>query len=140
MSNHAPIINRWFEEVWNQGNEATIDEFFSPEGHSYGFPNPDSVIGRDEFKATVRQFRATFTGIHATVDDSVSEGDKLVLRWTVHMKHTGLGLGFAPTGEPVTLTGMALVHTRNGLIVEGWNALDLTAAVARLRAIAATQE
>jgi predicted ester cyclase len=139
MSNHAAIIDRWFEEVWNQGNEATIDEFFSPEGRSYGFPNPDSVIGRDEFKATVSQFRTTFTGIHATVDDSVSEGDKLVLRWTVHMKHTGPGLGFAPTGEPVALTGMALVHTRNGLIVEGWNAFDLTAVVARLSAIAATQ-
>jgi len=55
------------------------------------------------------------------------------------MKHTGPGLGFAPTGEPVTLTGMALVHTRNGLITEGWNALDLTAAVARLSAIAAAQ-
>jgi len=57
MSNHAAITNRWFEEVWNQGNEATIDEFFSPEGRCYGFPNPDSVINRDEFKATVRQFR-----------------------------------------------------------------------------------
>src|SRR6202034_406110 len=61
MTTHAAIVARWFEEVWNQGNEATIDEFFSPQGHSYGFPNPDSVIGRDEFKATVRQLRATFT-------------------------------------------------------------------------------
>jgi predicted ester cyclase len=139
MSTHAAIIARWFEEVWNQGNEAAIDEFFSAEGRCYGFPNPDSVITRDEFKATVRQFRTTFTGIHASVDDTVSQGDKLVMRWTAHMRHTGPGLGFAPTGESVTLTGMAFLHTRDGLIIEGWNALDMTAVVARLSAIAASQ-
>jgi predicted ester cyclase len=132
---HHPLAARWFEEVWNQGNEDTIDELFLPEGHCYGFPQPDSAIGRDEFKATVRQFRSTFSGIHATVDDTITEGDKIAIRWTAQMQHTGDGLGFAPTGEPVTLTGISTMHLRNGRIIEGWNALDMTATVARLRAI-----
>jgi predicted ester cyclase len=93
----------------------------------------------DEFKATVRQFRSTFTGIHATVDDTITEGDKIAVRWSAQMKHTGDGLGFAPTGEPVTLTGISTIHLRDGRILEGWNALDMTATVARLSAIAAKQ-
>jgi hypothetical protein len=26
------LVKRWFEEVWNQGRESTIDELFHPEG------------------------------------------------------------------------------------------------------------
>jgi predicted ester cyclase len=137
MPNHHPLAIRWFEEVWNQGNEATLDELFLPEGRCYGFPEPTSVIGRDEFKATVRQFRTTFSGIHVTVDETIAEGDKVAIRWTAQMQHTGEGLGFAPTGAAVLLSGMSIVHLRDGRILEGWNALDMTAIVARLSAIAA---
>jgi predicted ester cyclase len=139
MSNHAATAARWFEEVWNQGNEATIDELFSPDGHCYGFPEPTSVIRRDEFKATVRQFRSTFSGIHVTVDDTITEGDKCAIRWTAQMQHTGDGFGFPATGAPVTLSGISTMHMKDGLIIEGWNALDMTAVVARLRALAAAQ-
>jgi len=65
--------------------------------------------------------------------------DKVAIRWTAQMQHTGDGFGFAPTGAPVTLSGISTMHMKDGLIIEGWNALDMTAVVARLKAIAATQ-
>jgi predicted ester cyclase len=136
-----PIATRWFEEVWNQANEAAslaaVDELFLPEGLCYGFPEPGSVIGRDGFKATVLQFRSAFSAIHVTVDDTITEGDKVAMRWTARMQHTGAGLGIAPTSQPVTLTGISTMHLRDGRILEGWNALDMTAVVARLNAQAA---
>jgi len=33
------LARRWFEEVWNQGSESTIDELFHPQGKAYGFPD-----------------------------------------------------------------------------------------------------
>ena len=32
------LAKRWFEEVWNQGRESTIDELFHPQGKAHGFP------------------------------------------------------------------------------------------------------
>ena len=38
MPNSTPrsVIQRWFDEVWNEGNEAVIDELLHPEcvGHT----------------------------------------------------------------------------------------------------------
>jgi hypothetical protein len=31
------LAKRWFEEVWNQGRESTIDELFHSQGKAYGF-------------------------------------------------------------------------------------------------------
>jgi hypothetical protein len=55
------LVKRWFEEVWNQGRESTIDELFHPEGKSHGFPEPDSVlIGPPGFKAIHRAFHTAY--------------------------------------------------------------------------------
>jgi predicted ester cyclase len=131
---HQILMHRWFDEVWNQGNEASIDELMLPEGQCFDFPAPGAVIGREEFKTAVRGFRSTFSGIQVTVEDVIIEGDKVAVRWTASMQHTGPGLGFAATGQPVSLTGISITHLRDGRILYGWNALDLTHAVSTLSA------
>jgi steroid delta-isomerase-like uncharacterized protein len=136
QSHHALAV-RWFEEVWNKGREEAIDELATPDAQCFGFPQPDSVLNREEFKDYVREFRRTFTHTHITVEETVSEGYRVAVRWTGTMKHTGSGLGFAPTGRTVTIVGMTLMHMRDGLIAKGWNALDLNSAVHDLSAISA---
>jgi len=133
------FIHRWFEEVWENGNIGHIDELMLPEAKCYDFPTPGSVIDREEFKSSVRGFRDTFSGIHVTVEDVIAEGDKVVARWSAVMTHTGDGLGFAATGQPVTLSGISLTHLRDGKILAGWNAFDLSGTVANLRAISARE-
>ncbi|HEY4358849.1 MAG TPA: ester cyclase, partial [Acidobacteriaceae bacterium] len=126
------LTRRWFEEVWNQDNEAAIDALMLPECKAFGFPDPTGVTDREGFKEAFRQFRSAFSEVHVTLDDTVSEGNKTASRWTAVMKHSGDGLGFAPTGETVTIHGMSIAEYRDGKLVQGWNALDLTSHVARL--------
>ena len=38
------LVQRWFDEVWNQGNPATIDELFHPDGKAHGFPEPAAIL------------------------------------------------------------------------------------------------
>lgn len=134
---HHEFVVRWFDEVWNKGREEAIDEMAQPDAQCFGFPQPESVLNHEEFKAYVREFRHTFTHIHIKVDETVSEGYRVAVRWTGTMKHTGSGLGFAPTGRTVTIIGMSLLHLRDGLISKGWNALDLDSAVTHLSAVSA---
>jgi predicted ester cyclase len=128
---------RWFEEVWNQGRLEAIDELATPDAKSYGFPQPESVLTRDEFREYVREFGRSFTNVHVRVDETVAQDDRVAVRWTGTMQHTGSGLGFAPTGKVVTVLGMTLLHLRDGLVCAGWNALDLGSVVMFLSALSA---
>lgn len=131
------IAVRWFEEVWNKGRLEAVDELATPDARSYGFPQPESVLNREEFKEYVLEFRRSFTHIHVNVDETVAEGYRVAARWTGQMKHTGSGLGFAPTGRVVEVHGMSMLHLCDGLISEGWNALDLGSIVSFLSAVSA---
>lgn len=131
------IAVRWFEEVWNRGRLEAVDELATPDAKSYGFPQPESVLDREQFKEYVLDFRQSFTHVHLRVNETVAEGDRVAVRWTGEMKHTGSGLGFAPTGRTVHVHGMSILHLRDGLISAGWNALDLGSIVQFLSALSA---
>ena len=140
MSEEAKAIaRRWFEEVWNQDRQtatAAIDEMFHAQGRAHGVPDPESALNSAaEFKAIHKQLRDAFSDIHIAIDDLVSEGDKVAIRWTANMKHTGDALGFAPTGRQVRIPGSAFFLCKQGQIVEGWNQMDFTRIINQLQAV-----
>jgi steroid delta-isomerase-like uncharacterized protein len=129
------LLQRWFEQVWNQQSEAAIDEMFSPEGKSHGFPEPDSVlVGPEAFKAIQRNFCGAFPDLHIDVEQIVAEGDHVAVRWKVNMTHTGDHLGFPGSGKKGTLSGSTFVIVKGNKIIEGWNHMDLQALMQKLQA------
>jgi len=121
------LAKRWFEEVWNQGKQSTIEELFHPKGKAYGFPEPDSVlIGPEEFKPVHRRFHDAFSNIHLTIDDLIAEGDKVAIRWTATVLHTGDGLGFPATKKKAAMPGSSFITIRKGQLTDAWNFMDFT--------------
>ena len=116
------LIERWFEEVWNQGRGDAIDEMFAANGVAHGL-GPD-VRGPDGFKAFHAAFRGAFPDVRVSVDELIAEGDKVAYRLTASGTHRGDGLGFAATGRPVRFMVMGSARIVDGRIVEGWNVLD----------------
>ena len=122
---NALIVRRWFEEVWNQGREQTIDELMPPEAVAHGLADATQTHrGPTAFKPFWAQLRGAFPDIHFTIDDVVSEGDMVAARWTATMTHRGEYLGVAATQKQLTLTGMVFVRIGGGKIQEGWNNWD----------------
>lgn len=119
------LVRRWFEEVWNQGREETIDDLFASNGIGYGLGDTDvPTRGPAEFKVFARNLRGALPDIHMKIEDSVAEGDKVTVRITVEGTHKGGHLGVAPTGRRVRIAGVVIVRIANGQIVEGWNSWD----------------
>jgi len=119
------LIRRWFEEVWNQGREATIDELFSADGIAHGLGDTEAdVRGPEQFKLFVRILRGSFADLHISVEDVIAENDTVVARVRLEGTHTGDGLGLAPTGNRVRVAGIAVVRFANGQAVEAWNVWD----------------
>jgi steroid delta-isomerase-like uncharacterized protein len=135
--NNEGLILRWFEEVWNQGRVETIDELLAADGivHGLADDSENPLRGPAAFKAFHANFRGAFPDIVVSVEDTVSEGDKVVARCTVRGKHTGDSLGFAATQARIDITGVAIVRIRNGQFVEAWNNFDFMTMYRQLGAI-----
>jgi steroid delta-isomerase-like uncharacterized protein len=122
---NTALARRWFEEVWNQGREETIDELFAVNGLGHGLGDTDVTLrGPAEFKPFVRNLRGALPDLHMTIEDLIAAGDKVTIRITVEGTHKGGHLGVAPTGRRVHIEGLVVIRIANGQIVEGWNSWD----------------
>ena len=129
------IVRRFYEEIWNKGNVAAVDELLAPNILLH-FDAPSDVpvsaemqLSLEGIKQVVSEFRSTFPDLHYTVDLQVAEGDLVVSRVTVHGTHTGeyRGLtfkGMPPTGKQVTWTETHIYRLAAGKIVEYWSNED----------------
>jgi predicted ester cyclase len=119
------FLERWFEEVWNKGNENAIDEMAQPDAITHGLEHPDGtpVTGKQAFKDFHKKLLSTFSKIHIQVEQTLHEGDMTVARCLVTAVYPGLG----PEGKPqeVKFTGMCMVRLKDGKLAEAWNNFDL---------------
>src|ERR1700679_2170022 len=119
------LAYRWFEEVWNRKKSSVIDELFSADGKCYGFPDLQTPIGREEFKESHRAFCGAFPDLQVELHDVIAEDDRVAIRWTASMTHLGDHLGFPASGKQTTFPGSSFILAKDGVIVEGWNYMDL---------------
>jgi steroid delta-isomerase-like uncharacterized protein len=135
MSEEAKqLAHRWFDEVWNQKSEAAIDRMYHPEGRSHGLPTEAGrPAGREDFKKIHAMFLGAFPDMRIAVDDVIAEGDRVAIRWTATMTHTGDQLGFPATGMQVALEGSTFLRLKDGKIFEGWNQMELQGMIHSLK-------
>lgn len=117
------VVETYFEEAWNNGNLDVVDELFHAEYVGHGFE--DGSLGRDELKQFIAGYRAAFPDASFTIEDTLVDGNKVMVRWTATGTHEGEMRGIAPTGQNVTVTGMFLARLADGMIVESWSNYDL---------------
>jgi predicted ester cyclase len=123
---HKALSRRWFEEVWNQRREATIDELLSADTiiHGLGGPGEPAAPGPEAFRAFWKQFSGAFPDLKFTVDDVIAERDLTCIRISFHGSHRGDHLGVKASGNPIAGTGLVLARWRDGRIIESWNEFD----------------
>jgi predicted ester cyclase len=117
------LAKRWFEEVWNKGRREAIPEILAPDAEIR--ESGEIVKGPEGFYPFFDRMQAAFSDIHVTFQDAIAEADMVCLRWSCSMKHTGSGLGIAPTQKTLATTGMTMVRVANGRFVAGWQNWDM---------------
>ena len=113
----------WFDEIWNKGRKEAIGEMFPSNGLSHD--GDVTSTGPQAFYDFFDRMTALFSDIHIDVLDEFAEEDRLCLRWSCAAKHTGPGLGIAPTDKMTHVTGISIMRIRNGQIVEAWQNWDM---------------
>jgi steroid delta-isomerase-like uncharacterized protein len=135
-TDHKSLVYRWFDEVWDQGREETIDELFGQDAVALGLGLGDApVYGPAGFKIFWRNMREALPDVQINVEDTIVEGDKIAVRVVLEGTHRGQGLGVAPTGRRVKIAGIVLVQFAEGKITKGWNSWDQLGLLQQLGAI-----
>jgi serine phosphatase RsbU (regulator of sigma subunit) len=118
------IFRRYIEEVTNQGHLELADEIFD----SYLAHQPDGSVlerGPEDVKRFTGEFRKALSDIHASIEDQIAEGDKVMTRWRIRGALQGEFRGIAPTGKELELNGIGIFRfSPEGKVVESWDSYD----------------
>ncbi len=118
------LIRRWFDEVWNQGREDLIDSMRAPDASATGLAEgTQQSHGERPFRAFYANLRETFPDLHVTIEDILSQGDKVCVRLVIEGTHMGDAIAPA-TGRRVSFGGIVMARIKAGKIAESWNNLD----------------
>ena len=134
---NAALGRRWFEEVWNQQRVEVATQLATTDCRAHGHAPNDACIGIPEFQEFARAVLAAFPDIRIDVEDTVSEGDRAVIRWRAQMTHRGDFQGVRATGRSVSVRGISIMRFADGKIAEAWDNWDQLGLLTQIGAIPA---
>jgi predicted ester cyclase len=67
-----------------------------------------------------------------TIEDVISEGDRVVVRSTNSGRHVGNFLGIPPTGRSCAIAGIDIYRMEHGRMAEHWHVIDQLAMLQQL--------
>ncbi len=118
------LVRRFYKEVYVNWNMAVADEVISPQFTSHDWPE-GGPTGPKAFRDYYSAMRSAVADARYEVDDLVAEGDRVVVRWRLLGTHKGAFRGIAPSGQPITLKGIAIYRVEGGKLMERWVVSDL---------------
>jgi DNA-binding SARP family transcriptional activator/predicted ester cyclase len=84
----------------------------------------EAGIGKTRLAEHIRFFQQVFPDYTLEAHDLIAEGDKVVLRATLHGVHQGELMGMAPTGRQVAFPAVVIYQLAGGKIVNHWVLAD----------------
>ncbi|KXJ48659.1 MAG: ester cyclase [Cycloclasticus sp.] len=94
------------------------------EDHLFHLPMAKEPLDKDAHMIMNMKLQESLTDFDRHFYDQISEGDKVVSRMKLRMKHVGEFNGVPPTNEYVDLDAIHIMRIQDGLNVEEWDAVD----------------
>jgi steroid delta-isomerase-like uncharacterized protein len=130
------IARQFFEDAFGNGQLAILDQILAPDYVDHNAP-PGLPPGPDGIKILMTTFRTAFPDLRFQIEDQVTEGDRVVTRYTFHGTHQGELMGIPPTGKIVAMPGISIYRIANGKMREAWVQYDTISMLQQLGAMPA---
>lgn len=117
----ANVFRRIADEVINQNDPDAIDRLVAEDYKDHTGGDGD----REGYRETLASVREMFPDLQMTVEDTVSQGDKAAVRFTVTATHKGEFMGIPPTDRKVSWEGIGIIRVVDGKMAERWNVSDM---------------
>ena len=130
LEENKAIIRSLFE-VFNNQNLALLDDLMALDYVNHTL----QIRGLETLKQFETMIFNTFPDWNEAIEDIITEGDKVCVRYKVTGTHTGEFRGYlpligkkitlAPTSKSITFTAVSIYRIVDGKVVEGWHVYDV---------------
>jgi steroid delta-isomerase-like uncharacterized protein len=134
MPDNMAMVRRYFEEVLGAGRVDPLNVLVAPD-----YIDHTARSGRASGSAGIREmvslFHTAFPDLVITVEDTITQHDRVATRFTIGGTQAGPFAGVAPKGRRVLITGIAISRVANGWITEHWDQADMLGLLQQLDAL-----
>ncbi len=105
------VFRRWLQAL-NEGDIMTLAEIADPNIQDHAAES-EMITGFEQVKSSYLQFRSSYPDMHYTIEDLLSDDDKVICRWRLRGTNR-------VTGEQLVVNGINIDRIANGKIIEHW--------------------
>jgi len=116
----ATDIVRESINAWNAHDPDGVARLVSNDFVSESDTMPTAVRGPDAVRQEVQMYVRAFSDLHFEVEQILSSGDYVTLRWIATGTHDGELMGIPATNKRVVTHGCTVEELRNGKLVREW--------------------
>ena len=106
----------------NAGNVDGYLELYADNVTVHGYP--PGVEGKAGITEFYRSFRNGFSDFELSVEDVMTDGDKVAGRYRIRGTHSDELMGVPGSGNKVDIEGQSFFRFENGRVAERWQSLD----------------
>lgn len=118
---------------WNAGDLAGYLELYDERIRLYGYsPAP---LDKDEVRAFYEAIFDAFDGPQLEFHETLWEGERCAIRFTMTGTHVAAFMGVGATGRPVALPGITILHFEGPRVVERHSSADMLGLLVALGAV-----
>lgn len=119
------LLRQFYQKVYVHWDMTWVEKMVAPQFISHDWPAGKS--GPEFFKAYYAAIRSAVPDATYEVDRIIAEDDKVVVQWQMKgtFENAFQGLAAQPTGQTITLKGIAIYRIEAGKLVERWVISDV---------------
>ena len=119
------IYTRFIEEFWNGGDAAVADEIIGSDWSWITPFSPQAILGAEMLKQFVQATAPAFPDLQLSINDYITEENRVMGRVTFTGTHAGDLMGIPATGKSFTFTDICYHRIEDGRIQESVQVADV---------------
>jgi steroid delta-isomerase-like uncharacterized protein len=124
-----------FVQFINTADENLAQQLISPSAKFYVPTQPEPLQGAKGYLAIVMMMRSGFPDIQWSLEEMISEGDRVAARFIMKGTHKGEFFGVPATGKPITVQAMNFYKLSGDQIIEEYGQPDIFGLMRQIGAI-----
>jgi steroid delta-isomerase-like uncharacterized protein len=124
-----------FVQFINTADEQLAKELIAPDAIFHVPGKPEPMHGHAGYLAIIGMMRTGFPDIQWTLEEMVTEDDKVAARFIMRGTHQGTFLSIPATGRPISVPALNFYHFSKQQIIEEYGQPDMLGLLQQIGAV-----